>query len=221
MLWLVITMVFVVILVVFLSRVYHWRREERPSTSIKDLKTGDIIYSTPIGIGRYLFNFGGIQGTHAMMIYKDDKDTYLYHITGYRDDTVNNRRPHFTSLLDQINDKGADEHYTVYKYLGAPISSSQFMAVHDELKEYKFNSGFIKNYLLYALFGIHNDILPNERRVCCGDLVYLTMVKLGLINFDSEKWSDSMRFCQSTNSGMPDYTDFKKIYSSPHDLIIN
>ncbi len=216
----VIGALFVCLIIAFVChRLFHWRRVVRPTIHLDQLKTGDIVYSTPMGLTRSIFNIGGVQGTHAMMALRDDDgEVFLYHITGYHDDPIGNRKPHFTLARERLDDYKDDAHFSVFPYLGAPISTERFLnQVHANLKDYEFTTGFIGNYLKWVLLGIPNK---ERKKVCCGDLIYLCLVQLGIVPYRVDHWSDAMRFCQSSTPEMVPYQGLKGTYGPPHDLVV-
>lgn len=209
MLGLVLIVIGILIVVFLASRLFSWTTEARPTITRDQLSTGDIIYSAIPGPSRYLFNLVGIQGGHAMMAVVDDEtgEKKLYEITGYRDMKDGNTRPFLHPISDRLDDPDRSEFYMVWKYLGPKISSKRIEELQDKYRENTFNYAFVSDHLRCRFLGYERTTNPV---LCCSELVYITLVELGIIEWNDSTWSDSFRYLQCGKL---------KNYSKAHDLI--
>lgn len=208
MLGLVLVFVAVVVLIVLAVKLFSWTSEARPVMKVSELRTGDRIYTVTPGVARYLFNGVGIQGGHAMMAVRDDDtgEALILDTTGYNDMPEGDTRPYLHPLADRTEDPDRSEFYVVWRYKGPHISTDRVREIAMKYAGNSFNYKFVEQHISQRWFGAKRDDNP---KLCCSELLYVTLVELGLIKWDTSTWSDSFRYLQKQ---LPQY-------EGPYDLI--
>lgn len=209
---LILGLLFVAITIIVLGIVAHnlfaWIRAARPTVSLSELRTGDILQTSPNNIGRHMFALAGIHGSHAFMAVRDDDTGELntLEITGYRDNPEANAHPNIRSMEDRL-DCDYDLFVSVWRYKGAHIPTAKVNEYLELVKDANFNYNFTKEHLMQRLFGIHRTM--NKKRLCCSETVYLCLVHCGVLKFNEHDFNDSFRLLMK----LPTHT-------KPYDLVV-
>lgn len=209
---LILGLLFIAVTIVVIGIIAHnlfgWIRERRPSIPLSELRTGDIMQTSPNNIGRHAFALVGIHGSHAFMAVRDDSTGELYtmEITGYRDNPNANARPNIRPMSDRL-ETDYDMFISVWRYQGPHIPSGKVYDYIEKVKEMKFNYDFTKEHLMQRFLGRKRTL--NKKRLCCSETVYLCLVHCGVLKYDEHDFNDSFRLLMKLPT-----------HSKPHDLIV-
>ena len=208
-LFIIFIVVLIVSLVVLPSQLFSWLRVSRNVVQRKDLRTGDILYTSVTGAGNYLFSFAGIQGSHALLVVKDDTtgEVNVLEISGYRDNPSAEAKPCIRPLSDRLQYDDYDSFVSVWKYKGPHIPSSHVHDFLETVKDCSFNYKFIGEHIKQRFLGHKRDLTRDK--LCCSELVYLALVYLGVLQFNEYDFSDSFRYLMQlpTHENAADYMD--------------
>lgn len=186
----------IIVLTIVASSLFGWVREIRPTVKRTQLRTGDILTSTPKNVTRYSFNIAGLQPGHIMMVVVDDKtgEQNFMEITGYYDWMEGKTMAGIHPLSDRLDDEEREEFVTVFR-TKTKIPSDKVYEFIELMKGCKFNYNFIKEHLKQRFMGLKRDMTAN--RLCCSELVYLCLVHCGILKYNENDFCDSFRFLSS------------------------
>lgn len=179
--------------IIFVFLVYIWYvnfnhpiAESLEYKDIKDkVKTGDLILfhgldnPISIGIGSYY--------THIGIVYidPDTKHPYIFEAFNY------DRMPFYPDKCERGIIVADLEHrldsyrgYCFYKELNKPIEDVELLYGFQEFIDYALKNMYYETAIFSSAFGkiLCNNSLTNGTN--CGELVYLSLIKLGLIPYD-------------------------------------
>lgn len=209
---LILGLLFIAITIVVIGIIAHnlfgWIRETRPTVRLSELRTGDIMQTSPNNIGRHAFALVGIHGSHAFMAVRDDSTGVLstLEITGYRDNPGANARPNIRPMSERL-DTEYDMFVSVWRYKGPHIPSEKVYEYLEQVKDMKFNYDFTKEHLKQRFFGWHRTL--NKKRLCCSETVYMCLVYCGVLKYNEYDFNDSFRLLMKLPT-----------HSRAHDLVV-
>lgn len=190
-------MILVVSLVVLPSQLFSWLRTSRTIIRPEELRTGDILYTSVKGSASYLFSVAGIQGSHALLVVREDDTGQInvLEVSGYRDNPDAEARPCIRPLSERLVYEDYDSFVSVWKYKGPHIPSKRVHEYLDKVKTCKFNYRFMGEHLKQRFLGTKRNLARDK--LCCSELVYLALVDLGIVQFNEKDFGDSFRFLMS------------------------
>lgn len=195
-----------IILILFLSQqLFKNTLTERPVIDRSVLHTGDLIFFAG-NMSRYTPNIVGIEHTHAALVLREaDGQLKIVELTSDGDLPESDAHP----IIHDFNRRVDDYHgYASIKRISNPLPNHLVRAAFNDLKTVEFDYCYTSNFLKQWAIGSRRE--PNGKW-CCSEFVYMTLVKLGVLNYDYHNFHDSFRFLSALrkcDDGVTVYGDF-------------